>query len=198
MSQELILASASSARSRLLKNAGVFFRTVASGIDETAMKREFKLDNQRPSEVVEALATAKAKNVERKYPQTTIIGSDQLLVCSGQWFDKPTCLETAKHQLERLSGRVHQLVNSTVVIKNSMAIWSYQNTINVEMRELSSNLIDKYLAEEGLAVCESVGAYKLEGCGAQLLMQVDGDFFSILGLPMLPLLGFLREQALLR
>ncbi len=198
MPQELILASASLARNRLLKNAGVAFHAVASDIDEVAMKRELKLDNQCPNAVVKALATAKAAKVGKKYPKTTIIGSDQLLVCNHQWFDKPTSIETARNQLERLSGRVHQLVNSTVIIKNSVAIWNYQNIINVEMRELSSDLIDEYLTKEGGAVCESVGAYKLEGYGAQLLKQVDGDFFSILGLPMFPLLGFLREQEILR
>ena len=198
MSLDLILASTSAARNRLLKNAGVSFHAIASGIDEARIKRERKLDDQSPIEVAEALATAKALNVAREHPQAIVIGSDQLLVCNDEWFDRPICLDAARKQLERLSGNVHQLVNATVIIKNSAAIWTYKNTINVEMRELSSDLIEKYLAKEGEAVCETVGAYKLEGRGAQLLVQVDGDFFSILGLPLLPLLGFLREQDSLR
>ena len=198
MSLDLILASTSAARNRLLKNAGVSFHAIASGIDEALIKRERKLDDQSPIEVAEALATAKALNVAREHPQAIVIGSDQLLVCNDEWFDRPICLDAARKQLERLSGNVHQLVNATVIIKNSAAIWTYKNTINVEMRELSSDLIEKYLAKEGEAVCETVGAYKLEGRGAQLLVQVDGDFFSILGLPLLPLLGFLREQDSLR
>ena len=198
MGPELILASASLARNRLLKNAGVVFRTVASGIDEAAIKQKFKLDEKCPNEVALALATAKAISVGTQYPGNTIIGSDQLLVCDGQWFDKPTCMETARDQLECLSGRVHKLVNATVITKNGASIWNYQNTVNVEMRELSIGLIDEYLAKEGGAVCETVGAYKLEGHGAQLLTKVDGDFFSILGLPILPLLGFLRERDILR
>ena len=198
MAQELILASASVARNRLLRNAGVLFRTVASGIDEAAIKQKLKLDQKCPSEVVVALATAKAISVGTQYPGNTIIGSDQLLVCDGQWFDKPTCVQTARNHLERLSGRVHKLVNATVITRDNKPIWNYQNIINVEMRKLSIGLIDEYLAKEGGAVCESVGAYKLEGYGAQLLTQVDGDFFSILGLPILPLLRFLREQDILR
>jgi len=198
MSLNLVLASTSAARNRLLKNAGVSFHTIASGVDEAPIKREGKLGDRGPREVAETLAAKKALNVSRAHPHAIVIGSDQLLVCKDEWFDRPPSLVAARKQLERLSGRVHQLVNATVIIKNGAAIWNYQNTINVEMRELSSDLIEKYLAKEGEAVCESVGAYKLEGCGAQLLAQVDGDFFSILGLPLLPLLGFLREQNILR
>ena len=198
MSPDLILASTSASRNRLLKNAGVSFQAIPPGIDEAAIKHERKLDGLGPREVAEALATAKADSVAREHQYTIVIGSDQLLVCNEEWFDRPTCLDSARKQLERLSGQVHQLVNSTVIIKNSTAIWKYENTINVEMHELNSDLIKKYLAKEGRAVCESVGAYKLEGHGAQLLAQVDGDFFSILGLPLLPLLGFLRVQDILR
>lgn len=198
MAPDVILASTSAARNRLLKNAGVSFHTIASGIDEAAIKRERKLDDQGPREVAEALATAKALNVAREHPDTMVIGSDQLLVCNDEWFDRPIGIDAARKQLERLSGQVHQLVNATVIIKNSAAIWNHQNTINVKMHELNSDLIEKYLSKEGGAACESVGAYKLEGHGAQLLAQVDGDFFSILGLPLLPLLGFLREQDILR
>ena len=198
MSLDLVLASTSAARNRLLKNAGVSFHTIASGVDEAPIKREGKLDDRGPREVAETLAATKALNVSRAHPHAIVIGSDQLLVCNDEWFDRPPCLVAARKQLERLSGKVHQLVNATVIIKNGAVIWNYQNIINVEMRELSSDLIEKYLAKEGQTVCESVGAYKLEGYGAQLLAQVDGDFFSILGLPLLPLLGFLREQNILR
>ena len=197
MSLDLILASSSSSRNRLLVNAGVRFRAVSPGIDEDVIKREGQLNQQRPNEVAEMLAKAKAFNVGKKYKQATVIGSDQILFCNGDWFDKPANLDIAQKQLERLSGQVHQLVNATVIIQNNMVVWTHQNIISVEMCNLSPNLIDKYLAKEGKGARESVGAYKLEGRGVQLLKEVDGDFFSILGLPMLPLLSFLREQGLL-
>ena len=197
MSSDLILASSSAARNSLLKNAGVSFRAVRPRIDEAAIKRDGQLNCERPDEVAETLAKEKALGVGRGNPKSCVIGSDQILVCNGHWFDKPISLETARKQLETLSGQVHQLVNATVIVRDSREIWTYKNTVNVEMCQLSSDLIEKYLVKEGQAVCESVGAYKLEGRGVQLLRHVDGDFFSILGLPMFPLLGFLREKEIL-
>ncbi len=197
MSRDLILASSSAARNSLLKNAGVSFRAVSPGIDEAAIKRDGQLNCERPDEVAETLAKEKALSVGRRNPKSSVIGSDQILVCNCHWFDKPMNLETARKQLESLSGQVHQLVNATVIVRDNIAIWTHKNTVNVEMCKLSSDWIEKYLAKEGQVVCESVGAYKLEGRGVQLLRHVDGDFFSILGLPMFPLLGFLREKEIL-
>ncbi len=197
MSLDLILASSSAARNSLLKNAGISFRAVSPGIDEGAIKRDGQLNCERPDEVAETLAKEKALSVGKRNPKSSVIGSDQILVCNGHWFDKPLNLETARKQLERLSGQVHQLVNATVIVRDSIAIWTHKNTVNIEMCQLSSDRIEKYLAKEGQGVCDSVGAYKLEGRGVQLLKHVDGDFFSILGLPMVPLLGFLREKDML-
>ena len=126
-----------------------------------------------------------------------VIGADQILVCGGEWFDKPANLAEARSQLQTLRGRIHKLVTAACVVQEQACIWQGERWTKLTMREFSDTFLDTYLAAEGTAVLGSVGAYRLEGRGIQLFAQVEGDYFAILGLPLIELLGFLRERGAL-
>ncbi len=145
-----------------------------------------------PAELAATLAAAKAAAVAARYPDALVIGSDQVLVCDGVRFDKPG--EQAAAHLARLSGRTHELNTAVSVFQGGREIWAHTGHARLTMRALTPEFIDAYLAAEGAAVQGCAGAYRLEGVGAQLFEAVEGDYFTILGLPLLPLLGFLRGR----
>jgi len=186
----LILASASPARQTLLRHAGLKCFAMPAAVDEAALKRDFTGD--APSLALH-LASAKASEVAAEYPQALVIGADQLLVCEGRQFDKPATLAQAGEQLRLLSGRTHTLVTAVCVHQGGALVWSNVAQARLTLRPLSEPFIAQYLASEGEALTGCVGAYRLEGLGAQLFTSVEGDFFTILGLNLLPLLGYLRE-----
>jgi septum formation protein len=128
------------------------------------------------------------------YDQALVIGADQLLICEGRWFDKPSGLASARAQLQALRGRSHELITALCIVQNRARIWHTVNRPRLFMREFSDAFLDDYLAAEGTAICGSVGAYRLEGKGVQLFEHIEGDYFAILGLPLLELLGFLRNR----
>jgi septum formation protein len=185
----LILASTSAARRDMLSRAGVEMPCAASGVDEAALKRGF---TGPPPALALHLAQAKAAAVARDHPQALVIGADQLLVCGPKIFDKPADLAEAAAHLRALSGRTHGLVTAVCVLRGDAVLWTNVATPQLSMRELSEDFIARYLAAEGEKILGCVGAYRLEGWGAQLFERVEGDYFTILGLPLLPLLGFLR------
>ena len=193
----LILASSSAARQRLLADAGLEFRIESARIDEGEIKCRFVAAGRSASDCTLALADAKARQVAADFPRGLVIGADQILVCGGKWFDKPANLVEARSQLQRLRGRTHKLVTAACVIQGQACIWQGETWAKLTMREFSDTFLDTYLAAEGTAVLGSVGAYRLEGRGIQLFAQVEGDYFAILGLPILELLGFLRERGAL-
>lgn len=190
----LILASTSAARRAMLRQAGLDFSALPSGVDETALKQGF---TGEPEALALALAAAKARAVSAAHPQALVLGADQLLVCEGAVFDKPAGLAEAAMHLRRLSGRAHQLVTAACVIQGGAAVWSHAERATLEMRSLSEDFIARYLEAEGAEILGCVGAYRLEGLGAQLFTRVEGDYFTILGLSLLPLLGFLRGAGVL-
>jgi septum formation protein len=190
----MILASGSPARQSLLRDAGLKFFAMPPGVDEVALKRDF---NGEPAELALALASAKAAMVAACDAEALVIGADQLLVCEGQKFDKPVDMADAARHLRRLSGRTHTLVTAVCVHRGDDCVWSNVAEARLTMRPLSEAFIAQYLEEEGAAVCGCVGAYRLEGRGAQLFSAVEGDFFTVLGLNLLPLLGFLRAAGAL-
>jgi len=190
----LILASGSAARQAMLRNAGVKCFSVPSDVDEAAMKQVF---TGAPEDLALALATAKAARVAASYPDATVIGADQLLVCEGQYFNKPTTEAEAAAQLAALSGRAHTLITAVCVYQNHIPAWTDISMARLQMRALSPDYIARYLREEGEGIYACAGAYQLEGRGAQLFESIEGDFFTILGLNLLPLLGFLRRAAVL-
>lgn len=188
----LILASISSSRRQLLANAGIKFEVVASGVDEDEVKRSLAAERSTPQSVAETLAELKALRVSAKHPEAMVIGADQTLACNGRLFDKPPTVEAARKQLMFLRGQTHELFSSVVVARGGVRIWHWNERARLTMRAFTEAFLDNYLARAGDTVTTSVGAYRLEDYGAHLFTRVDGDYFTILGLPLLPLLTFLN------
>ena len=197
MREELVLASASPTRARLLAAAGLGFAVEAAGIDEAAVKRRLVAARASAGDCALALAAEKARSVSQRRPAAFVIGADQLLACGEEWFDKPADLAAARAQLKRLSGKTHELATAVCVTRGGEQLWSHLSRPRLTMRVLDDAFLDGYLAAEGEAVLGSVGAYRLEGRGVQLFARIEGDHFAILGLPLLELLGFLRERGML-
>lgn len=193
----VILASASPSRRQLLTNAGVRHEAKAANIDEGEIKISLKAEGASAIEAAETLAELKASRISRQFPESLVIGADQMLVAGDLWFDKPTDRDHAVAQLRALSGLTHTLPTAVVIVRGGERIWHYRAAPQLTMRQLSDDFIEEYLKMVGDAALASVGAYQLEGKGAQLFERIDGDFFTILGLPLLPLLDFLREQGVL-
>lgn len=185
----LILASASAIRAEILKNAGVEFAAARPGVDEAAIKR--RMAGAGLADIAEALAEAKALAITA--PGALVIGADQILECGGRAFDKPETREEAARRLAALQGRAHTLVNAVVVARDGAIVFRRRERPRLVMRALSEAEIAAYLDRAGPAVLASVGAYQVEGLGAQLFERIEGDHFAVLGLSLLPLLGFLRE-----
>lgn len=193
--RRLVLASGSRVRATLLRQAGLDFEIVPADVDESVTKRE--MAGVDPMAIAEALAVIKARAVSPIHPGALVIGADQMLVCDGSLFDKPTTLDEAGGHLRRLRGRTHHLCTAAVVVRDGEVLWRHGERPELVMRPFSDRFIEHYLAAVGADALLSVGAYQLEGRGAQLFERVAGDFFSILGLPLLPLLAFLRHQKLI-
>jgi septum formation protein len=191
----IILASGSPARRTLLQQAGVKCFAMPADLDEAALKAS--LPAQEPAALALALAAAKAEMISSTAPEALVIGADQLLVCEGRRFDKPRDQAEAAAHLRFLAGRTHTLVTAICVHRAGAKIWSNVAEARLTMRPISDAFIEAYLDAEGEAVLGCVGVYRLEGRGAQLFTHTDGDFFTILGLNLLPLLGFLREAGAL-
>ncbi len=187
-----ILASASAVRARLLAAAGVPMEQTASGVDEEALKAE--LGGGGHESLAMALAEAKAAAVSAAHPGRLVLGADQLLVLGGRRFDKPRDREQAAAHLAAFSGRAHELVTAAAALRGGVVLWRRTDRAQIHVRRLSAAMIDAYLDVVGEAALTSVGAYQFEGPGAQLFERVEGDFFTVLGLPLLPLLEFLRSE----
>jgi septum formation protein len=193
----LILASESLTRRALLQAAGLRFEALPARIDEEAVKRAALSENMPPGEAALLLAELKAERVAMREPDALVIGADQLLVCEESWFDKPASLAGARDQLRALRGRTHTLFTAVLCQRGGRRVWDHVAEPRLTMRPLSDAFLDAYLAGEGEAIMSSVGAYRLEGLGAMLFDRIEGDHFSVLGLPLLPLLGFLRQHGVL-
>jgi nucleoside triphosphate pyrophosphatase len=189
----LILASTSMVRRRILEDAGVAFTAIAPACDEEAAKHRFRAEGLAQRAQAEALAELKAVSVSGA-EEGLVIGADQMLAINGAVLDKPKSRAEARAHLQQLRGQTHELITAVVVAREGAVLWRCLETPRLTMRDFSSAFLDAYLDSVGENVLRSVGAYQLEGLGAQLFERVEGDYFSVLGLPLLPLMAFLREQ----
>lgn len=181
----------------MLEAAGLVFEVDAPRVDEEAAKASLRAAGLRPRDQADALAELKALSVSRGRPDF-VIGADQMLALGDEVFDKPKSPTEAREHLLRLRGQTHELITAAVVAREGAIIWRHIDTPKLKMRAFSDAFLDDYLSRAGENVLRSVGAYQLEGLGAQLFERVEGDYFSVLGLQLLPLLAFLREHGIAR
>lgn len=193
----LVLASGSAIRAQILRDAGVAFEADPAHVDEDEVKRAMRAAGASPREQADALAELKALHVSRRRPGF-VLGADQMLAIEGETLDKPKDRAEARAHLQRLRGRTHQLICAAVAAVEGAPVWRCIETPTLRMRNFSDAFLEAYLDRIGEAATKSVGAYQLEGLGAQLFERVDGDYFSVLGLPLLPLLAFLREHGVVQ
>lgn len=202
MAHNLILASASSVRRSLLENVGLNFEIQPAHIDERAVQQAFEDENAKegqiadPGDIAQILAVTKAQSVSAEH-EGYVIGADQVLALDNRLFEKPKTLEEAQDTLFLLRGKTHTLYSSVCVASGGEVKWHYADQAHMKMRTFSPEFVGRYLALCGERVCDSVGAYQLEGPGLQLFSEIRGDYFTILGLPMLPLLAYLRQAELI-
>lgn len=189
---DIVLASASAVRAAILRQAGVRFAVDAAVVDEDEIKRSLRSEGVDTVRAADTLAELKASRVSGRHADALVIGADQILDCDGAWFRKPADLAEARRDLMALRGRSHWQVTSVCVVRNGNLLWHHSNRARLVMRDFSDDFLDQYLAAAGGGILGCVGAYQLEGAGVQLFSEIDGDHFAILGLPLLPLLDFLR------
>ncbi|WP_269584875.1 Maf-like protein [Roseibium sp. Sym1] len=194
MEMALVLASGSKIRAELLNNAGLTIDVDPADVDERAVEAPLLEADFPPEDLASVLAEAKAKDVSARRDGDLVIGADQILAFEGKRRTKPEDMEAARRQLLAFSGKTHELHSAVVISKNGEAVWRHVSTARLTMRALTPEFIGHYLANAGEAVLSSVGAYQLESLGVQLFEKIDGDYFTILGLPLLPLLGELRAR----
>lgn len=190
----LILASASAGRAAMLRGAGLAFRQEPAQVDERALQAQAGRDGAiEPGQLASVLAGEKARAVSRLHRQALVIGADQVMSCAGRLLNKPPGIEAARDQLRFLRGRTHGLHSAVALAKGDETLWRFVDRADLTMRDFSDSFLESYLALEGEAVLASVGAYRIEGPGVHLFSRVEGDHFTIIGLPLLPLLGYLRD-----
>ena len=190
----VVLASASRVRLELLLRAGVSARAESARVDEGEVRASLRAEKAVVEDAAETLAELKARKVSRHALNALVIGADQILDCDGAWFDKPPDRPRAAADLRALSGKRHSLATAVCVVCNGVRLWHHRESARLTMRPLGDAFIEAYLDAIGEDALASVGPYQLEGLGAQLFSRVEGDYFTILGLPLLPLLEFLRNH----
>lgn len=180
----------------MLAAAGLTFESIVSGVDEPALRRTLESEGRsvEPDDIAYALAAAKAEIVSRARPEALVVGADQVLALESRIFEKPADVPAARRQLLELRGKQHRLISAVVLAEGGRVQWRHADTATLVMRAFSAAFLDAYLYNAGEDVCLSVGAYQLEGLGAQLFERIDGDYFTILGLPLIALLAELRAR----
>lgn len=193
----IILASTSAVRAQLLKAANVPFESVSPRIDESAIRDALLLEGATPRDIADALAESKARKVAAKFPASWVLGCDQILAQSGKIFEKPATQDIARTQLLELRGQTHQLLSAAVLYHQNEPVWRHVGVARLTMRAFSESFLDGYIARNWPDIATSVGAYQLEGEGARLFSAVQGDYFTILGIPMIEVLSFLTLRGVI-
>lgn len=195
----VVLASGSPWRANLLRQAGVAFEVLALPVDEESVRQSLQGEGVSAEDAAVALAELKAQRVAMQLAgdDTIVLGCDQILDLDGEWLGKPHDPAEARRHLQRLRGRPHRLPTGIVAFRGGSRVWHHVAVPRLWMRDFSDAFLDGYLGKVGEVATQTVGAYEYEGRGAQLMARVEGDYFTILGLPLLPLLQFLREQGAL-
>jgi septum formation protein len=190
----LVLASKSFGRRAMLEHAGVPFEADAANVDEDAIKDSLKAQNASAEQAAETLAELKAIRVAGRYPEALVLGCDSILELDGTWFDKPDDAAAAREHLMALRGKRHRLVSAAVLVRDKTRIWGQADAAELTMRDFSETFLDAYLEKIGDLATASVGAYQIEGPGVQLFSRIDGDPFTIIGMPLLAVLDILRQH----
>ncbi|QBY02062.1 septum formation protein Maf [Rhodophyticola sp. CCM32] len=194
---EIVLASASAARQAMLRQARIPFTVIPARVDEEAIRQSLDHEGASPRDVADTLAEYKARQVAGKHPNALVIGCDQVLDFKGRVFSKPETKEDARGQLQALQGAAHQLLSAVVIYEDQKPVWRMIGKVKLTMRALSEDYIDAYLDRNWPGLSDSVGAYKLEEEGARLFLRIDGDYFTVLGLPLLDLCGYLTNRGII-
>lgn len=194
----LILASTSAIRHHLLTSAGVSVVVQPARIDEESIRQSLEAEAAKPRDMADTLAELKARKIAERFPEDLVIGCDQILDLKGKVFSKPSSVAEAGEQLRLLRGKVHSLWSAVVIYEAARPVWRVVAETKLTMRSFSDAYLDAYLARNWPSVRDSVGAYKLEEEGSRLFSAVDGDYFTVLGLPLLPVLGYLGQRGLIQ
>ncbi len=194
---KLVLASASPWRASMLRDAGLEIVAEAAEIDERAVDAPLRKARLAPEDVALVLAEAKAADVSSRHPGALVIGADQVLEFESEMFNKPETMEEARDNLFRLRGAPHHLRSAIVCVRDGAPVWRHVATATLTMRRFTPEFLGHYLAEIGENALKSVGSYQIEGRGIQLFEKIEGDYFTIIGLPLMPLLGFLRGEGII-
>ena len=197
MPDQIILASGSDIRAQLLENAGITFDTVIARVDEEAVRASLHAEQATPRDIADTLAELKAQRVAAKHPNALVIGCDQVLALGADTFSKPQSADEALAQLKTLRGQKHQLLSAAVIYGEGKPLWRHVGVVRLHMRDASDDYLHDYVARNWDSIRHAVGAYKLEEEGVRLFTRIEGDYFNVLGLPLLELLSYLTLRGTL-
>lgn len=197
MTQHIILASTSEIRRSLLENAGVSVRTEVARIDEEMIKAALEAEGAHPRDIADALAEGKARKVSLKHPEAIVIGCDQVLDFKGRIYSKPQSMNEAKEHLKSFRNNTHALLSAAVIYENGEPKWRHVGVVRLAMRDFSDNYLEDYVTRNWGSIRHSVGGYKLEEEGVRLFSRIDGDYFTVLGMPLIELLNYLTLRGVL-